>query len=139
MMAQLRSQRRVSMAEPVPDQPARRAPVAPLDVPPAVRQQARQAMLAHAAPVGPVSFHSVAPADGAIVGGRTTVRASIGGAPTRVVCEVDGVAIGTASGAAPAFSWNTRASGNGPHQVTLTATGPGGTSNVTLTLNVMNR
>jgi hypothetical protein len=56
-----------------------------------------------------------------------------------VVCEVDGVAIGTASGAAPAFSWNTRASGNGPHQVTLTATGPGGTSNVTLTLNVMNR
>lgn len=87
----------------------------------------------------PVAFQAVAPSDGAIVGGQTYIRASLSGAATRVVFEVDGVVLGTTSGGAPVFSWDTRKAGNGPHIITLTATGPGGGSSTSFTLNVMNR
>jgi hypothetical protein len=139
MMAQLRSQRRVSVADPGPEAPVRRALAEPAGAPPVEHQRERAATLGHAAPVGPVVILQLYPTDGAIVGGQTRVRVVVSGAPASTVCEVDGVRIGVAAGAAPTFLWNTRASGNGPHQVTVTASGPGGTSSAAVTLNVMNR
>jgi hypothetical protein len=139
MMAQLRSQRRVSVADPGPDAPVRRGLAEPAGAPPVVHQQARAATLGHAAPVGPVAILQLHPPDGTIVGGQTRIRVVVDGAPSSTVCEVDGVRIGVASGAAPTFLWNTRASGNGPHQVTVMASGAGGTSSAAVTLNVMNR
>jgi hypothetical protein len=56
-----------------------------------------------------------------------------------VVCEVDGTVVGTSAGAAPRFGWNTRAAGNGPHHVTVTAFSAAGSTSATITLNVMNR
>ncbi|MEB3330606.1 MAG: Ig-like domain-containing protein [Candidatus Sericytochromatia bacterium] len=134
MMARLQRQRRVSLADPGPDAPRRRAPAEPGN-----HRQARQATLGHAAPAGPVAILQLLPPDGTIVGGQTRIQVVTSGAPTRIVCEVDGVRIGAATGAALSFLWNTRASGNGPHQVTVTASGPGGSSSAAVTLNVMNR
>lgn len=105
----------------------------------AANQEARAHAARPEAVVGPVVFQAVAPMDGAIVGGVSYIRASLSGAPTRVVCEVDGVVLGAAPGVSPVFSWDTRKSGNGPHIVTLTAVGAGGGSTTTFTLNVMNR
>jgi hypothetical protein len=138
MMAQLRNQRRVAMADPLPEHRVRRGQGA-VEVPPVAHQQARQLTLGHAAPVGPVAIQQLFPADGAIVGGQTTIRVVVAGAASRIVCEVDGTRIGATSAAAPYFRWNTRASGNGPHQVTVTATGAGGAASASVTLNVMNR
>lgn len=86
-----------------------------------------------------LEIRAVEPADGTIVGGSAVIRAAIAGSPSRVVCEVDGVAIGRSSGAAPRFGWNTRAAGNGPHSVTITASSAQGSTSTSFTLNVMNR
>ena len=132
-LAKLKREQRVAMAEasgesrkglPRTHQPA---------------QDTRGHAAAPAAVSGPVFIHAIAPADGAIVGGQTFIRASLSGAPTRVVCEVDGVVLGVTSGVTPVFSWDTRKAGNGPHIITLTASGPAGGSSSTFTLNVMNR
>lgn len=92
-----------------------------------------------AAAAGPLEIRAVAPGDGAIVGGTTSIRAAIAGGPSRVTCEVDGTLIGTDAGGAPRFSWNTRAAGNGAHNVTITAMNATGSTSTTFTLNVMNR
>lgn len=134
LLANLKRERRVAMAE---TSDSRREAAPPR------RLYAQQDTRAHGAAVGevvgPVVFQALAPADGAIVGGQTYIRATLSGAPSRVVCEVDGVVLGTTAGAAPVFTWDTRKAGNGPHIITLTASGPGGGSTTTFTLNVMNR
>lgn len=87
----------------------------------------------------PLEIRAVEPADGTIVGGSAVIRAAIAGNPRSVVCDVDGVTIGRSSGAGPRFGWNTRAAGNGPHSVTITATNAGGSTSTSFTLNVNNR
>jgi hypothetical protein len=86
-----------------------------------------------------LEIRAVEPADGTIVGGNAQIRAAIAGNPRSVVCDIDGVSIGRSSGSGPRFGWNTRAAGNGPHSVTITATNAGGTTSTSFTLNVMNR
>ncbi|MEB3196685.1 MAG: hypothetical protein VKP62_05720 [Candidatus Sericytochromatia bacterium] len=129
------------------------APRLAVEIPSSYGAGARPRVLAHApgdeaaaqdppppvVPAQPTEVRAFTPADGAIVGGQVVIRAAIAGNPTRVVCQLDGQTLGVTSGPAPVFPCNSRAWRNGPHQVVLSASGPGGATQVQFTLNVMNR
>ncbi len=134
LLARLKSEKRVKLSDPVPAAGAAGG---------AASSGGGAATLpaggGAAAAAVPLEIRAVAPADGTIVGGTTSIRAAVAGAPTRVVCEVDGTLIGSDAGAAPRFSWNTRAAGNGSHNVTITAFNGSGSTSTTFSLNVLNR
>lgn len=140
LLARLKGEKRVKLKDPVPATVA-----AGGGAPAGGGVAAVPAGGGAAAPAGtgaeavPLEIRAVAPADGTIVGGTTSIRAAVAGSPTRVTCEVDGSLIGTSAGSAPRFSWNTRAAGNGSHNVTITAFNGAGSTSTSFSLNVLNR
>ena len=141
LLDSLKSQKRVALKVPEPAQAAGSAGGAAAGGGYAAPAQAPAAYAGGgaAAVAEALEIRAVAPADGAIVGGTTSIRAAVAGNPSRVVCEVDGSVVGTSAGGAPRFSWNTRAAGNGSHSVTITAFNAAGSTSTSFTLNVLNR